>query len=196
MTKEGYETYLMYLALQKHFSSNYDFFQYNGKVRASVDSYQKRNDMFAFEKLSKIVVKDDRLDFFVAHFLENPKEWIKNMSKTKLEMHRAKMKNFPITFRENLRRIKMEGVGKMMTLNGDIPKIHKLCLSGDLEVETLIMIDWMAPFIDKHSVEVSVPFVFPEHIKKLQNYRPFLKNKLSDRYKYYVETFKEELVHN
>jgi len=194
MTKAGYENYMLYLALQRHFSTNYDYFQYNGKVRASVESYEKRKDVFSFEKLSKIVVKDDLEDFFVSHFLENPKEWIKNMSKSNLEKYRAKIKNLPRRFREDLQRIKMEGVGKVMVANGDIPLIHRLCMSNDLELETLILIDWMAPFIDKHAEEVDIPFAFPEHIQRLQKYRPFLKNKLQDNYKYYVDLFKQELV--
>ena len=64
MTRTGYEIYIKYLALQKHFSTDYDYFKFNGRVKASVDAYQKRNDMFAFEKLSKIISNDDLEDFF------------------------------------------------------------------------------------------------------------------------------------
>ena len=102
MTKDGYEVYIMYLALQRHFSTNYDYFQYNGKVKASKDAYSARNDIFSFEKLTKIIRKEDREDFFVAHFLENPKEWIRNMSKPKMEEFRAKFRMFPIKFKEDL----------------------------------------------------------------------------------------------
>mgnify|MGYP001323202090 CR=1 FL=1 len=69
MTRDGYECYKLYLALQRHFSTTYDFFTYNGKVNASVESYSKRPDVFKFEKLSKILTADQRLDFFVSHFI-------------------------------------------------------------------------------------------------------------------------------
>ena len=55
MTKSGYLAYLKYLALQRHFTSNYDYHKFAGKVKASTDAYQKRNDMFSFEKITKII---------------------------------------------------------------------------------------------------------------------------------------------
>lgn len=194
MTKEGFECYKLYLAMQRHFSTSYDFFTYNGKVKGSTESYQKRNDMFTFEKLSKIVAKEDLIDFFLVHFLENPKEWIRSMSKSNLEKYQSMVRQIPQTFREDLRRIKMEGLSKVMKTDNGIPTIHKLAIAKDISIETLIIIDWMVPFIDRHAEEVAVPFVFPEHIKKLQKYRPFLKIKLEDNYKYLVDCFRDEMV--
>ena len=102
MTKDGFEVYRMYLALQRHFSTDYDYFEYNGKVKVSTDAYSKRNDLYAFEKLTHIIKKEDREDFFVSHFLDNPKEWIRNMSKQKLDEYKAVYRNFPIKFQEQL----------------------------------------------------------------------------------------------
>ena len=42
MTKTGYEIYIKYLALQKHFSTDYDYFKFNGRVKAGVDAYNRR----------------------------------------------------------------------------------------------------------------------------------------------------------
>lgn len=185
MTKDGYEVYKMYLALQRHFSTNYDFFKYNGKVNVSVDAYQKRNDIFAFEKLTKIIPKEDRIDFFVAHFLDNPKEWIKNMSKDGLERYRSVFKNLPNKFKEDLEYIKMVGPSKMLAVSSDIPMIHKKVFEGDIAIETLILIDMNFPFIDKHAEQVTVPFVWPDHVKKLNKYKPFVLQKIgTDGYKY------------
>ena len=194
MTKEGFECYKLYLAMQRHFSSSYDFFQYNGKVKANSESYSKRPDVFAFEKLAKIIPNDELIDFFLPHFLENPKEWIRNMTKGNLERYRATIKNLPTKFREDLQRIKMEGPQKVMAVGGDIPLIHRLAIKDEISIETLILIDWLVPFIDDHAERVAVPFVFPEHIKKLQNYRPFLKKKLEKNYNYYVDCFRTEMV--
>ena len=173
MTKAGYEAYKLYLALQRHFSTNYDFFKYNGKVNTSTEAYSKRNDMFSFEKLAKIVVKDELIDFFVCHFLENPKCWIRNMSKGNLEQYRAKITNFPTQFREDLQTISNYDLPELMKCENDIPEIHKLAINGKISIETLIAIDKFFPFIDKHQENCKVPFVFPDHITKLIKYRPF-----------------------
>lgn len=195
MTRDGYDCYLMYLALQRHFSTNYDFFQFNGKVKASKDAYSKRNDIYAFEKLSKIIKADDRIDFFVSHFIENPKEWIRNMSKEKLEKHKATFKNLPIRFKSDMEVIEQYGAPNVMICEkSDIPLIHKLSMEGKISIESLCILDSIHSFFDKHQNEVEVPFAFPEHMKKLQNYKPFVLKKVeSNRYNY-IETFKDVLI--
>jgi len=193
MTKEGFEVYKMYLAMQRHFSTDYDFFKYNGKVNVSVDAYQKRNDIFSFEKLTKIIPRKDRTDFFVAHFLDNPKEWIKSMSKEKLDQYKAKMKNLPITFRNDLEYIKAVGPSKMMVVE-DIPLIHKKVMEGEIAIETLLLIDGIFPFINKHAEQVTVPFVWPDHLKRLRKYNPFFQLKIGDESYKYTETARAVLL--
>ena len=181
MTKDGYEVYIMYLALQRHFSTNYDYFQYNGKVKASADAYSARNDIFSFEKLTKIIRKEDREDFFVAHFLDNPKEWIRNMSKPKMEEYRAIFKNFPSKFEQDLHFIKLNNPANMIFCKEDkIPEIHKYCINNTISIETICMLDNIFPYIERHQKVVKVPFVWPDYINKVVKYKPFVKKKLTN----------------
>jgi len=181
LTKDGYEVYIMYLALQRHFSTNYDYFQYNGKVKASADAYSARSDIFSFEKLTKIIRREDREDFFVAHFLENPKEWIRNMSKPKMEEFRAIFKNFPSKFEQDLHFIKLNNPANMIFCTEDkIPEIHKYCINNTLSIETICMLDEIFPYIEKHQKVVKVPFVWPDYINKVNKYKPFVKKKLTN----------------
>lgn len=183
MTREGYETYKLYLALQRHFSTNYDFFMYNGKVNASTEAYMKRNDAYAFEKLSKIVLEEDLIDFFVCHFLKNPKEWIRNMNKPNMEKYKAEIKNFPSKFREDLELISSYSLPGLMKVENDIPEIHKMAIAGKISLETLIAIDKFYPFLEKHKAECSITFAWPEHIDKCLNYKPFFIQKVTDFHK-------------
>lgn len=195
MTKEGYEVYIMYLALQRHFSTNYDYFLYNGKVKASIDTYSNRNDVFSFEKLSKIIRKEDREDFFVAHFLDNPKEWIRNMSKQKLDEYKAIYKNFPIKFEQDMQFIKMNIPSKMIACDANtIPSIHKNVISKNLSIESIIVLDMIFPFIDKHQEEVKVPFVWPDYISKINNYKPFVKKKIHKNFINIVDVARNVLL--
>ena len=52
-TREAFNAYRTYLALKQHFTSNYDYFKYNGKVNVSPNSFETRKDKFHFYKLSK-----------------------------------------------------------------------------------------------------------------------------------------------
>jgi len=57
------------LALKNHFcNNNYNYFTYNGKVKANLKSFYKRKDRFWFEKLSRNKTDQEILNFFVANF--------------------------------------------------------------------------------------------------------------------------------
>lgn len=72
----GFETYCMYLSLKSHFTQkNYDFIKYNGKVRATGESFQKRKDKYQFEKISRTYTELQMTDFLVSNFIMG-KSWI------------------------------------------------------------------------------------------------------------------------
>ena len=195
MTKEGYEVYIRYLALQRHFSTDYDYFLYNGKVKASVDTYSNRNDVFSFEKVSKIIRKEDTEDFFVAHFLDNPKEWIRNMSKQKLDEYKSNYKNFPIKFEQDMHFVKLNGPSEMISCNeNNIPSIHKNVINKNLSIESIIVLDKIFPFIDKHKEVVKVPFVWPDYITKVKKYKPFVEKKLQENFINIVDVARNVLL--
>ena len=193
MTKTGYEIYIKYLALQKHFSTDYDYFKFNGRVKAGVDAYNKRNDVYAFEKLSKIISMDDLEDFFIAHFLDNPKEWIKNMSRPTMDVYKSKMRRMPSLFKEDMIYIKEHNPSQMMSVAHDkIPDIHNAVIKKELQMESIILLDNFYPFIDKHDKTVDIPFVWPDYIKKIKKYKPFVLSKLD--YKYYESIARDILI--
>lgn len=193
-TKEGFECFKLYLALQRHFSSSYDFHKYKGGVTASADSYKKRNDYFSFEKLAKIVPPDQRVDFFVSHFIDNPKEWIRNMSKTKHEEWKRRVNMLPNTFQIDLEFLYNEGMDKMFKTSGDIPEIHKHAINGEISIESVLVLDSIFPFLDKHKEQVNIPFVWPEYIQKVIKYKPFLEENISKRIGIFREISKKILM--
>jgi len=82
----------------------------------------------------------------------------------------------------------------MFKVEGDIPLIHKHAINKEIAIESVIVLDSIFPFIDKHSEQVKVPFVWPEHINRLLKYRPFVSEKISQRSVAYKETAKSILV--
>ena len=49
----GFDVYKTYLAVKLHFASDtYDYYKYDGKVNAKLDTFTKRKDRYFFHKLS------------------------------------------------------------------------------------------------------------------------------------------------
>ena len=40
-TRDAFDLYSYYMAMRKHFTTSYDFVKYGGKMRLSVDSFEK-----------------------------------------------------------------------------------------------------------------------------------------------------------
>lgn len=73
----SYEAYIKYLAMKKHFTTDgYDYFKYNGKVKASFDTFTARNDAYFFAKLAK---QDDYQNLILANMLVNPNIWVREI---------------------------------------------------------------------------------------------------------------------
>ena len=74
-SREGFDSYQLYLAVKLHFNSkDYDFVQYNGKVKADLNSFIKRKDKYHFGKLSRLY-KEELQDFYVAN-LSQKDMWV------------------------------------------------------------------------------------------------------------------------
>ena len=64
-----FEVYQKYLSLKQHVNKkDYDFFKFNGRVRAKESSFEKRRDRHHFIRLSKIYKDDEITRFFVSNF--------------------------------------------------------------------------------------------------------------------------------
>ena len=60
-----FEAYEKYVALKLHFTSEYDYFRYNGKTSVTLKSFNERKDRFHFKRLSKKYDDPTLIDYFL-----------------------------------------------------------------------------------------------------------------------------------
>ena len=107
LADSGFETYIKYLALKKHFTTDgYDYHKYNGKVRASIETFRTRPDAYSFAKLSK---RDDVINFMLANFINNPNIWIRQLldfeAQDRYNDWRKKQESLTYTFKSELKNL-------------------------------------------------------------------------------------------
>ena len=74
---KSFEAYVKYLAIKKHFTTdNYDYFKYNGKVRANFDTFISRNDAYSFAKLAK---REDYQNLILSNIIKKPDIWVREI---------------------------------------------------------------------------------------------------------------------
>lgn len=190
-TKDAFETYVYYLALKKHFTSSYDFFKYNGKVKASIDAFENRNDKYHFYKLSK---RSDGKEFILANVMNDPGIWVGNLfnegAENTFKEWKKIQQSLMYVFKQDINNLDGDFDSHLVTTDGHHPKILRTYLSRQIRTETLIMINEVTNVFTYWDKKLVDKIIWPDIKNKCIKYRPFMtfeKNKVKDLI---LETFR------
>ena len=174
---EGYNAYKTYLAIKQHFTTDYNFHKYNGKVRASEESFYKRRDRFFFKKLEKKYSKEELIMYFVSNFTKSTSKWIGNLlsqdsEKNYLEYKKNK-ESLSYSFKNELLYIKDKKLGnKLFEIDNGHPLLFKFYLQGKVSIETMVILDNKLNFIKYWNNNMN-DIVWESEFKKISKYRSF-----------------------
>jgi len=191
------------MAIKLHFTSaKYDVFQSRGHVKGTRDTFNSRNDRYIFEKLAQKYPNDkDIIQFYVSNFAYGQEtalygngeadELFSEWKRRKQSISRVFVDDLTnvMNFAE-VHKFNAEGIFK--NVNGDLPVLLNLYLSGKVTVETLRIIDDHYPFIDAWEDDSTIRIVLGDgllRIKKLKGFVKYDSEKISKIFSH----FKEEL---
>lgn len=175
-TEEAFRVYVDYLALKRHFTTdNYDYHKYNGKVRASFESFQTRNDAFFFYKLSR---NKNWHNMILANILKNPNVWIREILEETGDSIFAewegRIDSLTYTFKDDLSRLKDNYADNFIPNNGQHPYIMTLYLQNKISIETFTILSNISNIYDRWSNEIVDKVVARDIIRLSKKYYPFL----------------------
>ena len=175
----GYGAYLLFLALRTHFTNaKYDFFQMHGKLRATKESYIKRNDKSFFDKLARDYTCENLRDFYVANFLEDKHyvtELLDDTAERNYREYQRRRQSLTYIFTSELEGLFDSGTTRPFKFNdGEYPDIVNLYLRHILSPETLVIINDFIPFEDKFNKYLSDDILWSKVSLKLRKYKPFV----------------------
>lgn len=176
----GFEVYKLYLAIKLHFTTDtYNYFTFNGKSRASVQSFEKRKDKYFFKKLGTKFNQEELIQYFVSHFVTNENTWIGNItvianSKIFSEWKR-KIQSMSKIFEDDvdtlLKDNKFENVFKVVSTH---PPLITKYLSNSITIETLVILNQLVRYVKDFDKTITEPLVWPDLKRKVVKYEPFL----------------------
>ena len=180
---EGFDAYKTYLALKRHFTSDYDYFKYNGKVRAGVESFLKRNDKFFFRKLAKKYDEKELVDFFVSNFIVSD-NWIGNLISQESEDNYVRFKkrreslsyHFDTELRwlvDHCRNHDLELNKLLLVENNNHPLLLKFLLQKKISIDTIIIMDSVLNFLHHWGKNLD-DIVWEEKKRLIIKYNKFL----------------------
>jgi hypothetical protein len=182
-----FDAYKTYLALKNHFSkSNYDYFKYAGKSRASVASFEKRKDKYWFERISRQKDDNEIKEFFVANLVEaddSSSVWIGNVIRegdTCYKEWQKKQQSLKYLFtQESEQMLSSNNLEQLFDCSKQHPPVLKMFLSGKISIETLVIWDKIFLFRNNFDKKLLDP-VWELMSLKIQKYSPFLNIDVED----------------
>ena len=186
MIVHGHNVYQTYLAFKQHFSNpNFDFFQYDGKVKAKEETYQQRSDFWFFETLAKKLTDQEVKEYMLASFVSssNPKKvWIgdiKRNGKDHWLVWQKQQAHLTYTFKQDCERLVNQLEEKQCSFNnlfetvGGHPLLLRLHIKQQVCLETLIILDMILGFMGQWDNELRDP-LWEDISFKIKKYKPFL----------------------
>ena len=171
------ECYKEYVALKRHFeNSSYDYFKYNGKVKVSSDSFQKRKDKYFFEKIAR---HPDLHNFLLANLSKNPKYWIRELAGTDAENTYKewvkRQQSLTYMFKQELSKLDSDFNSNFICKNNKHPILLKLYLAKDISLETLCLLLEFSGAMKHWNEKMEYDIVWDETRIKIEKYTPFIK---------------------
>ena len=181
----GFDVFKTYLAVKNHFTSDYDYFKYGGRVTAKLESFTKRSDRYFFHKLSKRYSERDILDYFVSNFAVDSHKWIgsviNNEGAENYTKFRKYKESFDYHFRNDCVAIRNELDNKSISFNGGFdvvsgqhPRILRLLLRKKIHLQTTVILDTILSFSKVWDKKIEEKVVWPKIKHTLNKFRPFV----------------------
>ena len=181
----GFDVFKTYLAVKNHFTTDYDYNKYGGRVTAKLESFTKRPDRYFFHKLSKRYNEREILDFFVANFAVDGNKWIGNVLNNEGAENYTRFKKYKESFEYHFRNdcvaIRNDFDNKSILFNdgfgvhsGQHPRVLRLHIQRKIHIQTTIILDSILSFSKVWDKEINEKVVWPKIAHTLAKLKPFV----------------------
>jgi hypothetical protein len=175
MIMNPFEAYQKFLALKQYFTSDYDYFKYQGKVSASKDSFERRKDKYHFYRLSK---HQDVEKLLVANFIERELKWVGDVFDEEgqgiYSEWLRRQESLTYIFTNDLKKLLPKFDDNIIIKDGQHPVLLKLFLRKTISIETMVILNDIFDFFPYWNKTIEDPIIWPGIYKKCSKYRPFL----------------------
>ena len=184
-----FETYENYVALKLHFTSEYDYFRYNGKTSVTLKSFNNRKDKYHFKRLAKKYEDSTIREYFVANMIAN-KQWIGDMDLATYSQWQARTQSIEYIFLNETENLLTQVEKPDIIFNcdkGNHPKLVKAYLGKKISLETLVIFEKLLHYRKRFDKEIRDAIIWPNVSKLIEKYEPFVEADLGRCKKLLIE---------
>ena len=173
MRMEPFEAYRYYQSLKLHFEQeSYDAPKYNYKTSAKPQTFWKRKDKYFFAKVGRMFdTPPELINYYAAHFVAD-NNWVGDMLSDE-QVYRDWQKRteaLGYNFQQDLEKVNVESFDHLFELGNQYPKVVESYLAGDINIESVVILNQLTGFMRKADKTVSDPILWPDVSRKIRKY--------------------------
>ena len=171
-----FEAYQKYIALKLHFTSDYDYFKYNGKTNVTLNSFNERKDKFHFKKIVKKYGDENIIEYFVANLISE-KPWIGSMDVATYSQWLRRIQSIEYIFENDSKNLltNVENFDIIFTsVDGNHPKLVRAFLGKKITLETLVVFEKLLHYRKRFNTEIKEQIIWPKVSRLIEKYEPFI----------------------
>lgn len=176
----AYKSCCLYRAIKLHFSTEYDFIKYNGKVKYTVDQFNKNPHKYVYEKISRKYTDDTIIDFYVSNFLKNENIWVQELlgieSEEIFTQFLKRKQSLFYNFNNDLTYIfeNYESGNILNCESGKFPNLLLQLIRNEINLETIVIMDHYMNLVSRWNKKINDDILWPKIKTKILKYRPFI----------------------
>ena len=189
-----FEAYQKYIALKLHFTSDYDYFKYNGKTNVTLNSFNERKDKFHFKKIVKKYGDENIIEYFVANLI-NEKPWIGSMDVATYSQWLGRIQSIEYIFENDAKNLltTVDNFDIIFTsMEGNHPKVLRAYLGKKISLETLVVFEKLLHYRKRFDKDIKEQFICPKVSRLIEKYEPFIEADTNRCKKLLVEIIETE----
>ena len=192
MSKDAFGCFKTYMALKRHFTSDYDMFKYNGKLNnTGFNNFETRRDKYQFQKLSKLKNPEQ---FMLANILHDENFWpgdVDNMNSHAVYVNwQKRQQSMSYMFKEDLKQMD-DDYDQNLLIKNTHPLLLRLVIREQVGIETMIILNKLTPFYDYWTKTLD-DILWDSVRKKAEKYeRFFIRTVDLTKYKHYTMEYFE-----
>lgn len=181
----GFDVFKVYQAIKLHFTSEkYNYFVYNGKTNATLDSFERRRDKFMFHKLARKYDEQKIVPFLVANFVSDNHKWTKDLlgpeaTESYLKWQRIN-ESIGFQFQNDIEKLLGDDHtpknfnSLFIVSTGSYPKLLEKLLQKEVTLESVTILNSIMNFIEIWDKEIDDDIVYPKLSLRIRKYGAFL----------------------
>ena len=171
-----FDAYRQFLALKLHFTStSYDYFKYNGKHNASMESFDKRTDKRFFKRLVRKNI--NIVEYYVANLVDG-KEWISQFDDKVWKEWVSRNQSIEYNFINDAEKL-LTNVSEFDIIfkcdKGNHPKLIKAYLGKKISLETMVILEKLLHYRQRFDKEIDETYIWPMVSRLIEKYEPFVR---------------------